>query len=79
MLESGFQNDSMLLPAGWTSTRSTPCARPSSRLWKWGEFLDDEMRERLEQMQADGTMEELIERLIERMQQEELISVDQAA
>jgi Ca-activated chloride channel homolog len=41
-----------------------------------GDFLDDEMRERLEQMQADGTMEELIERLIERMQQEELISVD---
>jgi Ca-activated chloride channel homolog len=42
-----------------------------------GDLLDEEMRERLQQMQAEGTLEELIERLIERMEQEDYISIDQ--
>ena len=42
-----------------------------------GNFLDEEMRERLQQMQMDGTLDGLIEQLIERMQQEDYISVDQ--
>ena len=42
-----------------------------------GDFLDDATRERIEQMQMDGTMDELIEKIIQRMQQEDYISVDQ--
>ncbi|MGA7909086.1 MAG: hypothetical protein WCA16_16885, partial [Candidatus Sulfotelmatobacter sp.] len=42
-----------------------------------GELFDEEMRERLEQMQADGQLDEVIEKLIERMQQEDYISIDQ--
>ncbi len=38
--------------------------------------LDEEMRERLEQMQMDATLDELIEQLIQRMQQEDYISID---
>jgi Ca-activated chloride channel homolog len=38
-----------------------------------GEFADESMRE---QMQMDGTLDELIEKLIERMQQEDYITVD---
>jgi Ca-activated chloride channel family protein len=38
--------------------------------------LDEEMRERLEQMQMDGTLDELINQLIQRMQQEDYITVD---
>src|SRR6478672_9256811 len=41
------------------------------------ELLDDEMRERLQQMQMEGKLDELIEQLIERMQQEDYISIDQ--
>jgi Ca-activated chloride channel homolog len=41
------------------------------------DLLDEEMRERLQQMQMEGTLDELIDRLIERMQQEDFISVDQ--
>jgi Ca-activated chloride channel family protein len=41
-----------------------------------GDLLDQEMRERLRQMQMDGTLDELIEQLIERMEQEDYISVD---
>ena len=42
-----------------------------------GEMFDEEMRDRLQQMAMNGEMEELIEKLIERMQQEDYISIDQ--
>ena len=42
------------------------------------DLLDDETREQIEQMMMDGTLDQLIEQLIQRMQQEEFISVDQA-
>ena len=42
-----------------------------------GELLDENMRERLEQMRAEGQLVELIEKLIERMEQEDYISIDQ--
>ncbi len=41
------------------------------------DMLNDELREQLEQMQAEGSLQELIEQLIERMQQEDYISIDQ--
>src|SRR6202161_2584535 len=41
------------------------------------EMFDEEMRDRLQQMQMEGGLEELIEKLIERMQQENYISIDQ--
>src|SRR5581483_11568701 len=42
-----------------------------------GDLLDEEVRDRLHQMQMDGTLDELIEKLIERMQQEDYITVDE--
>jgi len=42
-----------------------------------GEMFDEEMRDRLQQMHMDGDLEELIEKLIERLQQEDYISIDQ--
>jgi Ca-activated chloride channel family protein len=76
MLESGFQSDSMYFQQ--MDEHSLDALRQAiQQALEMGDFMDDEMRERLEQMQADGTMDELIERVIERMQQEELISVDQ--
>jgi Ca-activated chloride channel homolog len=41
------------------------------------ELSDEEMRDRMQQMAMNGEMEELIEKLIERMQQEDYISIDQ--
>ena len=43
-----------------------------------GNLLDEETRQQIEQMMMDGTLDQLIEQLIQRMQQEEFISVDQA-
>jgi Ca-activated chloride channel family protein len=42
-----------------------------------GEMFDEDMRDRLQQMQMEGELEELIEKLIERMQQEDYISIDE--
>ena len=42
-----------------------------------GEMFDEELREQIEQMMADGQLDELIQKLIERMQQEDYISVDE--
>jgi Ca-activated chloride channel homolog len=76
MLESGFQNDSMYFQQ--MDENSLDALRQAiQQALEMGDFLDEDMRERLEQMQVDGTMEELIEKLIQRMEQEELISVDQ--
>jgi Ca-activated chloride channel homolog len=39
------------------------------------DMFDEEMRQRLQQMQMDGTLDELIEKLIQRMEQEDYISI----
>ena len=41
-----------------------------------GKIGDESLREQIQQMLADGTLDELIEKLIERMQQEEYITID---
>jgi Ca-activated chloride channel family protein len=42
-----------------------------------GDLFDEEMRDRLDQMQMEGELDQLIEQLIQRMQQEDYISIDQ--
>jgi Ca-activated chloride channel homolog len=44
------------------------------RALETGGFLDDEMRERLRQLEAEGKLDELLDKLIERMEQENYIS-----
>jgi Ca-activated chloride channel homolog len=40
------------------------------------DLLDNQLRDQLEQMQAEGALDELIEQLIQRMQQEDYISIE---
>lgn len=42
-----------------------------------GDLFDEELRQQLEEMQADGRMDELIDQIIQRMQQENYVSIDQ--
>src|SRR5579871_6382615 len=44
------------------------------RILQSGQFLDPEMQEKVDQMSAEGTLDEFIDKLIERMQQENYIS-----
>jgi Ca-activated chloride channel homolog len=45
------------------------------RILQSGQFLNEEMQQQIDQMAADGTLDEFIDKLIERMQQESYISM----
>jgi len=76
LLQSGFQ-DSMWyeMPQGEQTLDELRRAIENALLN--GEMFDENLREQIEQMMADGQLDELIEKLIERMQQEDYISVDE--
>src|ERR1700731_4896908 len=75
-LQSGFNDNFWYeLPEGEQTLEQLRRALEQALLD--GEMFDEEMRDRLLQMQMDGELEELIENLIERMQQEDYISIDQ--
>ena len=76
LLQSGFQ-DSMWyeMPQGEHTLDELKRAIEEALLN--GAMFDDNLREQIEQMMADGKFDELIEQLIERMQQEDYISVDE--
>ena len=76
LLQSGFQDNSWYeLPEGEQTLDELKRAIEQALLH--GETFDEEMHERLEQMQMEGQLDELIEQLIERMQQEDYISIDE--
>src|SRR5579862_106460 len=76
LLQSGFQNyfyDEF--PDGEQSLDDL--RRAIERALMESDLLDVQMRQQLQQMQTDGSLDELIQQLIERMQQEDYISIDQ--
>jgi len=75
LLQSGFQSDMWYeMPEGEHTLDEL--RRALEQALMEGDQFDEEMRERLQQMAADGELDELIEKLIERMQQEDYISID---
>jgi Ca-activated chloride channel family protein len=76
LLRSGFQENMWYeLPEGEQTMDALRRAIEQALLN--GELFDEEMRDRLDQMQMEGELDHLIEQLIERMQQEDYISIDQ--
>src|SRR5437764_12476043 len=76
LLQSGFQNYMFYdLPPGEQTLDDLRQAIEQALLD--GNLLDEEMRQHLQQMQMDGTLDELIEQLIQRMEQVNYISIDQ--
>jgi Ca-activated chloride channel family protein len=76
LLQSGFQNymyDDLLQ----SEQTLDDLRRAIEQALLDSNLLDEEMRERLQQMQADGSLDELIEQLIERLEQEDYVSIDQ--
>jgi Ca-activated chloride channel family protein len=75
LLQSGFQSDMWYeMPEGEKTLDDL--RRAIEQALMEGDQFDEDMRERLQQMAADGQIDELIEKLIERMQQEDYISID---
>ena len=76
LLQSGFQSDMWYeMPEGEQTLDDL--RRAIEQALMEGDQFDEDMRERLQQMAADGELDELIEKLIERMQQEDYISIDE--
>src|SRR5439155_23398609 len=76
LLESGFQSQYMYFQE--MDEHSLDALRQAiQQALEAGDFMSDDLRERIEQMQSEGQLDELIQRLIERMQQEDYISVEQ--
>ncbi|PYV61580.1 MAG: hypothetical protein DMG97_42705, partial [Acidobacteria bacterium] len=77
LLQSGFQDYLSYydLPNGEQTLDDLK--RAIERALLESEMLNDELREQLQQMQAEGSLDDLIDKLIERMQQEDYISIDQ--
>ena len=75
LLQSGFQDYYYELPDQQQTLEDLH--RAIEQALMDGDLLDENMREQLRQMQMDGSLDELIEQLIERMQQEDYISIDQ--
>src|SRR5499433_408029 len=76
MLESGFQSQYMYFQQ--MDEHNLEALRQAiQQALEAGDFMSDELRERIEQLQMEGGLEQLIQRLSDRMQQEDFISVDQ--
>jgi Ca-activated chloride channel family protein len=77
LLQSGFQNYLPYydLPDGEQTLDDLRDAIEQALLDS--DLLTEELREQLQQMQGQGSLDELIEKLIQRMQQEDYISIDQ--
>jgi Ca-activated chloride channel homolog len=76
LLQSGFQDSTWWeMPEGEHTIEALRRAIEEALLN--GEMFDESLRERIEQMYMEGQLDELIEKLIERMQQEDYISIDQ--
>ena len=76
LLESGFQNYGWYeLPPGEQTLDELRQMIEQALLD--GELLDPQMGEQLRQMQLEGKLDQLIQQLIERMQQEDYISIDE--
>ncbi|HMK21669.1 MAG TPA: VWA domain-containing protein [Terriglobales bacterium] len=75
LLQSGFQNYMFYeMPEGDQSLDALRQAIEQALMDS--DLFDEQLRERLQQMQMEGTLDELIEKLIERMEQEDFISID---
>ncbi|MFZ0761698.1 MAG: VWA domain-containing protein, partial [Candidatus Sulfotelmatobacter sp.] len=77
LLRSGFQSDMWYEMPGEGEQNLDDLKRAVEQALMDSDQFDEEMRERMLEMAMNGQLDELIEKLIERMQQEDYISIDQ--
>src|SRR5579872_6259628 len=77
LLQSGFQDSWYSYDFNQGEQTLEQLREAIQQALETGDLADEKMREQLERMRFDGQLEELIERLIQRMEQENYITVDQ--
>src|SRR5262249_52750347 len=74
LLDSGFQNPWMEFS---DLDRTMDALRDAlKRALESGELFDERMQQQIDEMAAQGKLDDLIEKLLQRMEQEDYISVD---
>jgi Ca-activated chloride channel family protein len=75
LLQSGFQD---YMGYGEMDSEQTldDLRRAIEQALLESDLLDEQMREQLQQMQAEGTLDDVIDQLLQRMEQEDYISID---
>ena len=77
LLQSGFQQQYMNFYELGQDQTLEDLRRAIEQALASGELFDEQLREQIEQMRMEGALEELIDRIVDRMQQEDYISIDQ--
>jgi Ca-activated chloride channel homolog len=77
LLQSGFQQQYMSFYELGQDQSLEDLRRAIEQALANGELFDEQLREQIEQMRMEGSLEQLIDRIVERMQQEDYISIDQ--
>jgi Ca-activated chloride channel homolog len=77
LLQSGFQSDMWYEMPGENEQSLDDLKRAIEQALLDSDQFSEEMRERMLEMAMNGEMDELLEKLIERMQQDDYISIDQ--
>jgi len=76
LLQSGFQNQYAFYEMPDEQTLDQ-LRRAIEEALMNGDLLDEQMQQQLDQMRNEGSLDQLIRKLIERMEQENYISIDQ--
>jgi Ca-activated chloride channel family protein len=77
LLQSGFQNSYGMYDMRDMEQTLEELKRAIEQALLNGDLFDREMQDQIEQMQMEGKLDELIEQIIQRMQQENYVSIDQ--
>jgi Ca-activated chloride channel family protein len=77
LLQSGFQNSYGMYDMRDMEQTLEDLKRAIEQALLNGDLFDEQMQEQIEQMQAEGKLDELIDQIIQRMQQEDYVSIDQ--
>ncbi|MGZ4814098.1 MAG: vWA domain-containing protein [Terriglobales bacterium] len=77
LLQSGFQNSYGMYDMRDMEQTLEELKRAIEQALLNGGLFDEEMQQQIEQIQMEGKLDELIQQIIQRMQQEDYVSVDQ--
>ncbi len=77
LLQSGFQNSYGMYDMRDMEQTLEELKKAIEQALLNGDLFDEEMQEQIENMYLEGKLDELIEQIIQRMQQEDYVSIDQ--
>ncbi len=77
LLQSGFQDAYSMYNMRDMEQTLEDLKRAIEQALLSGDLFDEQMQEQIEQMQMEGKLDELIEQILQRMQQEDYVSIDQ--